>query len=181
MAFWVRTLSYSFILHDELEGYIDEQSRNIIGLPMGKIVVSCRRYELALRGDSWKGDSKSSSELLSFFKNWLENKQADLQHFIDSLDVGLSTLCKASQDLAELQNNLKITIEKVEEKKVATEKLIEDMSVQQAHAQVQQYMPWEYVRATGPCSSPTIHALKAKFPIWYAVSTLLKVMLAHGL
>ena len=156
-------MSYSFILHDELEGYIDEQSRNIIGLPMGKIVVSCRRYELALRGDSWKGDSKSSSELLSFFKNWLENKQADLQHFIDSLDVGLSTLCKASQDVAELQNDLKITIESGRK----------EGGYREAYR--------GYVHATGPYSSPTRYALKAKFPIWYAMNTLLKVMLAHGL
>lgn len=81
---------------------------------------------------------KSFLELISFFKYLLGNKQANLQRLIDRLDVGLSTLRKTSQDVTELQKDLKITMEKVEEKKVATDKLIEEMSVQQAEAQVQE-------------------------------------------
>ena len=81
---------------------------------------------------------KSFLELISFFKYLLGNKQADMQRLIDRLDVGLSTLRKTSQDVTELQKDLKITMEKVEEKKVATDKLIEEMSVQQADAQVQE-------------------------------------------
>ena len=50
----------------------------------------------------------------------------------------LSTLRKTSQDVTELQKDLEITMEKVEEKKAATDKLIEEMSVQQADAQVQE-------------------------------------------
>lgn len=81
---------------------------------------------------------KSFLELISFFKFLLGSKQTDLQRLVDRLDVGLSTLRKTSQDVTELQKDLKITMEKVEEKKVATDKLIEEMSVQQADAQVQE-------------------------------------------
>jgi dynein heavy chain len=81
---------------------------------------------------------KSYLELISFFKYLLGNKQADLQRLIDRLDVGLSTLRKTSQDVAELQKDLKITMEKVAEKKVMTDKLIKEMSIQQADAQVQE-------------------------------------------
>ncbi len=61
-----------------------------------------------------------------------------MQRLIDRLDVGLSTPRKTSQDVAELQKDLKITMEKVAEKKVMTDKLIKEMSVQQADAQVQE-------------------------------------------
>ena len=81
---------------------------------------------------------KSFLELISFFKFLLGSKQTDLQRLVDRLDVGLSTLRKTSQDVTELQKDLKITMEKVEEKKVATDRLIEEMSVQQADAQVQE-------------------------------------------
>ena len=81
---------------------------------------------------------KSYLELISFFKYLLGNKQADLQRLIDRLDVGLSTLRKTSQDVAELQKDLKITTEKVAEKKIMTDKLIKEMSVQQADAKVQE-------------------------------------------
>ncbi|KAL7445854.1 hypothetical protein ACHAXM_010428 [Skeletonema potamos] len=81
---------------------------------------------------------KSFLELISFFKYLLGNKQANLQRLIDRLDVGLSTLRKTSQDVTELQKDLKITMEKVAQKKVATDKLIDEMSVQQAEAQVQE-------------------------------------------
>ena len=81
---------------------------------------------------------KSYLELISFFKYLLGNKQADLQRLIDRLDVGLSTLRKTSQDVAELQKDLKITMEKVTEKKVMMDKLIKEMSAQQADAQVQE-------------------------------------------
>jgi len=81
---------------------------------------------------------KSYLELISFFKYLLNNKRNDLQNLIDRLDVGLSTLRKTSDDVTELQKDLKITMEKVEEKKIATDKLIEEMSAQQADAQIQE-------------------------------------------
>jgi dynein heavy chain len=70
---------------------------------------------------------KSYLELISFFKYLLENKQAHLQRLIDSLDVGLSTLQKTSQDVAKLQKDLKITMEMVAKKNVMRVKLIKEM------------------------------------------------------
>ena len=80
---------------------------------------------------------KSFLELISFYKYLLGNKRSDVQRLIDRLDVGLSTLRKTSDDVTELQKDLKITMEKVEEKKIATNKLINEMKMQQADAQVQ--------------------------------------------
>jgi dynein heavy chain len=47
---------------------------------------------------------KSYLELISFFKYLLSEKRSDVQRLIDRLDVGLSTLRKTSDDVAELQN-----------------------------------------------------------------------------
>ena len=81
---------------------------------------------------------KSYLELISFFKYLLGNKRSNLQRLIDRLDVGLSTLRKTADDVAELQKDIKITMEKVDEKKVATNVLIQEMSVQKAGAERQQ-------------------------------------------
>lgn len=81
---------------------------------------------------------KSYLELISFYKYLLCTKRTESQHLIDRLDVGLSTLRKTADDVAELQKDLKTTMEKVEEKKIATDDLIEKMKVQQADAKVQQ-------------------------------------------
>ena len=81
---------------------------------------------------------KSFLELIAFFKFLLGNKRGDLQRLIDRLDVGLSTLKKTSKEVAELQKDLEITMVQVEEKKLKTNKLIEEMSVQQADAKIQQ-------------------------------------------
>jgi dynein heavy chain len=80
---------------------------------------------------------KSFLELISFFKYLLGKKKNQLQILIDRLDVGISTLNKTSNEVLILQNDLKITLEKVEEKKLATENLINEMKMQQADAQVQ--------------------------------------------
>lgn len=80
---------------------------------------------------------KSYLELISFFKFLLKEKKCDLQRLIDRLDVGLSTLKKTSDDVTELQKDIKITLEKVEEKRIATDNLINQMRMQQADAQVQ--------------------------------------------
>ena len=81
---------------------------------------------------------KSYLELISFFKYLLGVKRSELQRQTDRLDVGLSTLRKTSEDVTELQKDLKITLERAEEKKVATETLIEEMAVKQEDAKVQQ-------------------------------------------
>ena len=63
-------------------------------------------------------------ELISFFKYLLGKKKNEVQWFIDRLDVGISTLNKTTNDVSILQVNLKATLKKVEEKKAATETLI---------------------------------------------------------
>ena len=70
---------------------------------------------------------KSYLELISFYKYLLGNKRNDAQRLIDRLDVGLSTLKKTSDDVTELQKDLKITMEIVGEKKRATDNLIYEM------------------------------------------------------
>ena len=61
-----------------------------------------------------------------------------MQRQIDRLDVGLSTLRKTAADVAELQVDLKHTMVKVEEKKQATNQLLEEMGVQRAGAEKEQ-------------------------------------------
>jgi dynein heavy chain len=80
---------------------------------------------------------KSFLELISFFKHLLSDKRTKVHGLIDRLDVGLSTLRKTSNDVMELQKDLDITMKKVEEKKIATDHLINAMKMQQADAQVQ--------------------------------------------
>jgi len=81
---------------------------------------------------------KSYLELIGFYKFLLDAKRTDVQRQIDRLDVGLSTLRKTAADVAELQEDLKVTMVKVEEKKEATEELLQEMGVQRADAEVQQ-------------------------------------------
>jgi len=81
---------------------------------------------------------KSFLELIAFYKTLLESKRGEVQKQIDRLDVGLSTLRKTATDVAELQVDLNHTMEKVEEKKAATDVLIKEMGVQRADAEVQQ-------------------------------------------
>jgi len=81
---------------------------------------------------------KSYLELIGFYKYLLEMKRNEAVRLIDRLDVGLSTLRKTAADVAELQIDLNHTMVKVEEKKAATDQLIEEMGVQRADAEVQQ-------------------------------------------
>ncbi|CAB1116950.1 unnamed protein product [Ectocarpus sp. CCAP 1310/34] len=81
---------------------------------------------------------KSYLELIGFYKFLLDQKRTEVQRQIDRLDVGLSTLRKTAADVAELQVDLTHTMVKVEEKKAATEVLLEEMGVQRAGAEKQQ-------------------------------------------
>merc|ERR1719230_1414483 len=81
---------------------------------------------------------KSYLELIGFYKFLLTQKRTDVQRQIDRLDVGLSTLRKTAADVAELQVDLKHTMVKVEEKKSATDALLEEMGVQRAGAEKEQ-------------------------------------------
>jgi dynein heavy chain len=81
---------------------------------------------------------KSFLELISFYRLKLEEKRGTVQGLIDRLDVGLSTLRKTAADVAELQIDLKHTMEVVEEKKAATDVLLQNMGVERKGAEAQQ-------------------------------------------
>ena len=78
---------------------------------------------------------KSYLELIDFYKKLLGEKRNEVRHLIDRLDTGLATLAKTEKDVTELQVDLNHTLEKVEEKKLATDKLLADMSVQTEDAE----------------------------------------------
>ena len=46
---------------------------------------------------------KSFLELIGFYKYILGSKRKNIQRLVDRLDVGLNTLARTSQDVAELQ------------------------------------------------------------------------------
>jgi dynein heavy chain len=81
---------------------------------------------------------KSFLELISFYKSLLAEKRGAVGQLINRLDTGLSTLRKTAQDVAELQVDLTHTMAKVEEKKNATDALLEQMGKQRGEAEAQQ-------------------------------------------
>ena len=81
---------------------------------------------------------KSFLELIGFYKHLLGEKKRLVGEQIKRLDTGLSTLRKTAQDVAELQIDLNHTMVKVEEKKKATDNLLEQMGKQRAEAEEQQ-------------------------------------------
>ena len=78
---------------------------------------------------------KSFLELIGFYKYIFQEKRTEIQRQIDRLDVGLSTLRKTSADVDELQIDLKHTMVTVEEKKQATDQLLQEMGVSRAAAE----------------------------------------------
>jgi dynein heavy chain len=80
---------------------------------------------------------KSYLELIGFYKFLLGKKRGNVMRQIDRLDVGLSTLRKTAADVAELQIDLKHSLELVAEKQKATNILLEEIGVQRADADVQ--------------------------------------------
>ena len=81
---------------------------------------------------------KSYLELIGFYKYLLGTKRSEVVRLVDRLDVGLSTLRKTAADVALLQRDLRHTLVRVEEKKAATEQLIQEMGAQRAEAEIQQ-------------------------------------------
>ncbi|RAW32452.1 Dynein beta chain, flagellar outer arm, partial [Phytophthora cactorum] len=77
-------------------------------------------------------------ELIRFYRSLLEAKRSSQTLKIKRLEVGLATLKKTSQDVAGLQDELKLTMKKVEERKKATDLLLEQMGKQRGDAEVKQ-------------------------------------------
>lgn len=77
-------------------------------------------------------------ELIQFYKSLLSDTKSNQKRMIDRLDVGLRTLDKTAKDVDALQHDLKATLLKVEEKKRATEELLEKMGRQRSEAEAKQ-------------------------------------------
>lgn len=77
-------------------------------------------------------------ELIRFYRSLLESKRSSQSFKIKRLEVGLTTLKKTSFDVAGLQDELKLTMTKVEERKKATDFLLEEMGKQRGDAEVKQ-------------------------------------------
>lgn len=118
---------------DEVKVQISQHMAGVhlsVGDMSKKYLATQRRYNYVT--------PKSYLELIGFYKGLLDEKRGEVQGLIDRLDVGLSTLRKTAADVAEMQVDLGHTMEKVEEKKAATEVLIANMGVERAKAEVQQ-------------------------------------------
>ncbi|DAZ93925.1 TPA: hypothetical protein N0F65_008868 [Lagenidium giganteum] len=77
-------------------------------------------------------------ELIRFYRKLLAAKRTAQRLKIKRLEVGLTTLKKTSTDVAELQDELKRTMKKVEERKKATDALLEQMGKQRGDAEIKQ-------------------------------------------
>ena len=75
--------------------------------------------------------------MTEFYSSLLAKKQSKVESQIDRLATGLATLQKTAKDVAELQEDLKVTMVKVEEKKAATNVLLEQMGKEQEGANIQ--------------------------------------------
>ena len=81
---------------------------------------------------------KSFLELIALYKRMLGERRALVGQQIERLQTGLSTLQRTSKDVKQLQDDLAVTMVKVEEKKAATDALLEQMGKQRGEAQQQQ-------------------------------------------
>lgn len=77
-------------------------------------------------------------ELIRFYQSLLASKRASQATKINRLEVGLATLKKTAHDVAGLQEELKRTMKKVDERKKATDILLEQMGKQRGDAEVKQ-------------------------------------------
>ena len=81
---------------------------------------------------------KSFLELIAFYKHLLKDKRVIVGGLIERLATGLATLRKTEADVTELKQDLLLTMERVEEKKLATDNLLQQMGKQRQEAEVQQ-------------------------------------------
>ena len=80
---------------------------------------------------------KSFLALIEFYSELLGEKKETVEAQITRLATGLATLQATAKDVAQLQEDLKVTMVKVEEKKAATNALLEQMGREQEAANVQ--------------------------------------------
>ncbi|KAL7679175.1 putative AAA+ ATPase domain, dynein heavy chain region D6 P-loop domain-containing protein [Plasmopara halstedii] len=77
-------------------------------------------------------------ELIRFYQSLLASKRLSQTSKIHRLEVGIHTLKKTSSDVARLQDELKLKMEQVEERKKATDLLLDQMGKQRGDAEVKQ-------------------------------------------
>ena len=81
---------------------------------------------------------KSFLELIEFYKLLLSKRRGEMFASIKRLDTGLGTLIRTNEDVEKLQEFLKGKKKDVEEKRAATDKLLEEMGRQRSEAEAQQ-------------------------------------------
>lgn len=81
---------------------------------------------------------KSYLELISFYKNFLALRRAEVSSSIKRLLTGLETLMRTNRDVIELQEVLQVKKVEVEAKKAASDALLEEMGRQRSEAEAQQ-------------------------------------------
>ena len=86
---------------------------------------------------------KSFLELISFYQSLLAEKVEASTNAITRLDTGLTTLQKTASDVASLKEDLSVKMVQVEEKKAATEALLEQMGKERGEAEQQQALAAE--------------------------------------
>ena len=129
------SVATKFINTLEVEPEILENIAHHMGEVHLSVVTLSERYQETERRYNYV-TPKSFLELISFYKVLFDDKTAALNKLIDRLDIGLSTLKKTADDVAELQVDLDHTMVKVDEKRKSTEALLESMGKQRAEAEV---------------------------------------------
>lgn len=81
---------------------------------------------------------KSFLEFIALYKRLLAERRADVAAKVARLETGLTTLRRTSEDVKVLQQELAGTLVRVEEKKVATDELLEKMGRERGEAEQQQ-------------------------------------------
>jgi dynein heavy chain len=108
-------------------------------------------------------------ELIRFYRSLLGAKRSAQTFKIKRLEVGLATLKKTALDVAGLQDELKLTMKKVEERKKATELLLEQMGKQRGDAEVKQRRADEE-RAKAAQAAETASQIEAQASVELAIA-----------
>eukprot|EP00742_Colponemidia_sp_Colp-10_P004139 GILJ01004417.1.p1 GENE.GILJ01004417.1~~GILJ01004417.1.p1 ORF type:complete len:2854 (+),score=646.67 GILJ01004417.1:919-8562(+) len=96
---------------------------------------------------------KSFLELIDFYKKLLANKRDKIQKQISRLETGLSTLQNTKNKVEELKLDLQLKLVQVQEKKVATDELIEQMGKASAVAEEEAKISQEEEKKTQALAS----------------------------
>jgi len=81
---------------------------------------------------------KSFLELIAFYQSALGKKRSEMAELIRRYDTGLRTLASTNKDVKALQEDLQVKMVDVDQKKRATDDLLEEMGKQRQEAEAQQ-------------------------------------------